>query len=1571
MPIKVKVPETDTVINFPDDTPEQEMASAVEQHIREYKNTQTAKPVDDAPLIPADKPRGANPMNVAAPDAVAREMQYPKQNRPVPRTTMETAKGMFDLLPGLAGAGAEWSKKPLVNTQGAISNYFDNPYLKGAASAVEEAAGGFTSPLNIGLLVGLRKAPGSVQKAASAAFGVDMGANAVSQAYRAYQALKENDPYTMSKELVHAILGTGMAGAAFGHAKSPVKEPAPVFTDRAKANIIAEEKQYQALQDSYRNPQPKPMQVIEPGSQQFYSEGQIEPVGKPVVAKVKAVKGKTSPIITTEEANTSAVVQPKAISQTTGKPALVPQIEQPPVLQTEPGGSMLKPLDKFTVPEPQPPTEAVTAKTAESTAEGLRPELESASKAIISSGDQYRLATTKSNVEVQPPTPDRYATEWGVAEPETVPETSRSALTPVEEAAPVPAAKSSILQPDSEVISTAQTKPEMAETSSAENKTLTSTAASTAGRLKPEFESMLKPEKPKQATPAPTTEPPINKPKSKSTPQPDSSLYMGSLFGALQSLYDRAASGNLTNKSLADIARESKKLIVEKTRKGALKVEEKMLDYAIPARTMDEASGVDLSKPKGIEDSVWIAMRMHPGAVHAAARQIYKIDRLAKTQAKELRALGKQQGLDNKTSKDLFKLQATWSIARHLVTDIAKNEPDYDYPEPGYTLEGWQKIMKDIEDKVGPAITSAFETNANALRDKNWDILYNTQVKPYWLPEGTPGMMSEKQMADMQAKYPNYVPLNRLFDEIAPDNSNYYKASGKFSTPNMTNIKNLKGGSKAEVADIIGSMYRGHMQAVDLASRNSVVQKVANTWAGESSPMKGTVKQVADWYTPARNEHRLAYKEDGVTKYVVVPRDMAPMFERMDRHKVNKLVEVIGKFTHVLTGNVTADPLFWANNLQRDFGTFNYTLQNGTSAPAPKTLHKYFESLSDAALRGLTNSADEAHMRYLESFGGGSGLHEYLRYGPGREGQISRLANPSTVKEALTSPWRAYTSVGETFELATKLAAQRMALENGESLYVSGWRARTGIVDFDSHGASELMNSLRYIVPFLNPRMQGVRTLLTTAGETAKGLPGGKQVANWAGMQPSRLTKAGVRNAGIVGGTIFTLALWSQLHNLITAPDAYKDTSKDKLNNYLVWLRNTKDADGQYKTWYNYPISEFQVIKEAGAYLGTLMVYHNPDAAAELLNTFYGAFGAKLPVRKPKDRVKPDGRGAILRGLNSLSPISAVQDDQPSLREFLSNARGVTQVPDILATGIDLRKGTSYDSYPYGFQRDRIETKTRPSAVLLSEGVNKAADYLQGNPPKNSLEWQKIQDSAWRSPNVLQGAVERATGQFPLNIGDSLIHGANNLTVKSPTDKPLFRDPAVEAGQTPKGYIDRAIDRYFRAAPSRFDSDAAALTKAKQMEHESENRKVADAANRVVNLLRNKKVDEARQFLQQVDGEIDPADKTSRKLLADKLRAGIKQLKIEQGVENFNEANPENRMGNYTRNEMQLKRQSAAVRAAVFYERMKDLNDEQKAALAQEWKAKGLFSGKFKEELVKVIGKQKGTSAAQTGDVEK
>jgi len=1414
MPIKVKVPETDTVINFPDDTPEQEMASAVEQHIREYKNTQTAKPVDDAPLIPADKPRGANPMNVAAPDAVAREMQYPKQNRPVPRTTMETAKGMFDMLPGLAGAGAEWAKKPLINTNGAVSDYFDNPYLKGAASAVEEAAGGFTSPLNIGLLVGLRKAPGGVQKAASAAFGVDMGANAVLQSYRAYQALKENDPYTMSKELAHAILGTGMAGAAFGHAKAPIKEPAPVFTDKAKANILAEEKQ-------------------------FYSEGQIEPVGKPVVEETKTVKskgksngkskGKASPIVPTEEANTPAVIQSKAISQTTGKPALVPQIEQPPVLQTEPGGSMLKPLDRFTVPEPQPPTEAVT--------------------------------------------------------------------------------------------------------------------------------------------PAPVTELPTTKPKP--TPQPDSSLYMGSLFGALQSLYDRAASGNLTNKSLSDIARESKKLIVDKTRKGALKVEEKLLDYAIPARTMDEASGVDLSKPKGIEDSVWIAMRMHPGAVHAAARQIYKVDRLAKAQAKELRALGKQQGLDNKTSKDLFKLQATWSIARHLVTDIAKNEPDYEYPEPGGSLEGWQKIMRDIEDKVGPTITKTFETNANNIRDLNWDILYNTQVKPYWLPEGTPGMMSEKQMADMQAKYPNYVPLNRLFDEIAPDNSDYYKASGKFSTPNMTNIKNLKGGSKAEVADIIGSMYRGHMQAFDLASRNSVVQKVANTWAGESSPMKGTVKQVEDWYKPARNEHRLAYKEDGVTKYVVVPRDMAPMFERMDRHKVNKLVEIIGKGTHVLTGNVTGDPLFWLNNVLRDFGTFNYTLQNGTSAPAPKTLHKYFESLSDAALRGLTNSADEAHMRYLESFGGGSGLHEYLRYGPGREGQISRLANPSTVKEALTSPWRAYTSVGETFELATRLAAQRMALENGESLYVSGWRARTGIVDFDSHGASELMNSLRYIVPFLNPRMQGVRTLLTTAGETAKGLPGGKQVANWAGMQPSRLTKAGVRNAGIVGGTIFTLALWSQLHNLITAPDAYKDTSKDKLNNYLVWLRNTKDADGQYKTWYNYPISEFQVIKEAGAYLGTLMVYHNPDAAAELLNTFYGAFGAKLPVRKPKDRVKPDGRGAILRGLNSLSPISAVQDDQPSLREFLSNARGVTQVPDILATGIDLRKGTSYDSYPYGFQRDRIETKTRPSAVLLSEGVNKAADYLQGNPPKNSLEWQKIQDSAWRSPNVLQGAVERATGQFPLNIGDSLIRGANNLTVKSPTDKPLFRDPAVEAGQTPKGYIDRAIDRYFRAAPSRFDSDAAALTKAKQMEHESENRKVADAANRVVNLLRNKKVDEARQFLQQVDGEIDPADKTSRKLLADKLRAGIKQLKIEQGVENFNEANPENRMGNYTRNEMQLKRQSAAVRAAVFYERMKDLNDEQKAALAQEWKAKGLFSGKFKEELVKVIGKQKGTSAAQTGDVEK
>jgi len=1057
-----------------------------------------------------------------------------------------------------------------------------------------------------------------------------------------------------------------------------------------------------------------------------------------------------------------------------------------------------------------------------------------------------------------------------------------------------------------------------------------------------EWGGMEQPPTPASTRQALTSAPETPLPVEKSSIPEDSSIYLGSLFGGFQSLLNRAASGNLSNKFLTTV--------VDKTRNAANAMERYGMDYAIDARTRDEKSGLDLSKPADLDQSVWVGMRQHPGSMSAAARQIYKLEAMHKGHAKELKQMGKAEGLDRKTTRSLFGLSQRWAQARRLVTDIASNYPNYEYPE-GKSLQEWQQVKADIETQVGPKIAKKFEEQANQMRDTNWDIMYNILVKPYWTP-GKPGMMSEKEFADMKAKHPNYVSLERMFENL-PKDSPYHMSNGKFSTPNLHTIKLIKEGSDAALGDNIGAAYKALMASVELAHRNSVVQKMANTWTKTG----GDVLPVKEWYQPTRNQIKIGYKEDGQTKYLALPRDYAPMIQRMDKVKVDKWIETVGAFTGFFRDMVTMHPSFMIANVGRDFMTAMWTLQNGT-AFSPKTFHDYSKAMAGSMLRGVTDKADQMHMQYLESFGAGSGMHEFMRHGSAQNRNIERIAGKGKISNIPGKLWSGWQSVGETGELVPRMMAMRKALENGESLYVAGWRARNSTVDFASHGMSETLNTLRYAIPFLGVRIQGIRTLYTTGGEAVKQIPGVKQIGKMAGVTPSRLTSAGIRNAGVVAGTVYMLSVWSQLHNLILFPDQYKAADKDKMDNYLVWMSGAKDARGRYKTLLpNYPIQEFAPVNEAGKYFATWLTYHHPETAAQLLNSFYSKAGGYLPTvpGKPREQVKPDLKGSVLNAAGSAVPLPFMQHGEPSLGEFVSSATGIFQAPAILATGMDLRTGRPLDSYQSGFPRDRAEVKTRPSSILLSKGVNKAADFLQGNHPVGSLEWKKAQDSAWRSPNVLQRGVESLTGRLPLDLMDSVIRAANNLSDKS---APLFRDPAVESGLEPEGIVGGIKARFTTVPPSNYNSDSAAIMRAEKMAHESDNRKLSDAATRFTNLIRNEKPDEAMQFLEKFIGELDPNDKTSRDYVTKKINDGLKQLETERTVKEHNEQNPDQQMGLYTRDEVQLKRQSAAVRAAVFYEKIKDLDETQQDALINEWNTKGLFGGNFQEELGKIAVKE-------------
>jgi len=1442
MPIEVEVPDTKSVIEFPDDTPDLEIDRAVKQHIQEWKAQNAPGPKISAGKRPKDR-------SIFSPSD-----WYDSAKEAVMGSVNEGETLLSRLL----------SPKPSDQTLAALDknqeSIFKTPAVRpevftpnpGVTRSLAKFSGSLTTPENA-LLMGATGAAGRIAKLAPGAAKFAQAAESVTGAERAGELV------SAVGEGARSLFGVSMAGGGAGALKDYAGHVAktgpsglidPVGRERLTDAVLtlgasAVTAKPQIAIDAVRGTGkainrmlPKKPDIVTPDSPPPAIPPQVIPEGTPTDFYSE---GRMAPAIATK-----AVQTPKTPLPVVSAPKLPPA---KPVLT--------------------PATESVTAKPAEATAGALKPQLEATSRANVPSGDNYLLETAKSakTAEAETSSGDPYATEWGGMEQPPTPASTRQALTSAPET-PLPVEKSSI----------------------------------------PE----------------------------------DSSIYLGSLFGGFQSLLNRAASGNLSNKFITTV--------VDKTRNAANTMERYGMDYAIDARTRDEKSGLDLSKPADLDQSVWVGMRQHPGSMSAAARQIYKLEAMHKGHAKELKQMGKAEGLDRKTTRSLFGLSQRWAQARRLVTDIASNYPNYEYPE-GKSLQEWQQVKADIETQVGPKIAKKFEEQANQMRDTNWDIMYNILVKPYWTP-GKPGMMSEKEFADMKAKHPNYVSLERMFENL-PKDSPYHMSNGKFSTPNLHTIKLIKEGSDAALGDNIGAAYKALMASVELAHRNSVVQKMANTWTKTG----GDVLPVKEWYQPTRNQIKIGYKEDGQTKYLALPRDYAPMIQRMDKVKVDKWIETVGAFTGFFRDMVTMHPSFMIANVGRDFMTAMWTLQNGT-AFSPKTFHDYSKAMAGSMLRGVTDKADQMHMQYLESFGAGSGMHEFMRHGSAQNRNIERIAGKGKISNIPGKLWSGWQSVGETGELVPRMMAMRKALENGESLYVAGWRARNSTVDFASHGMSETLNTLRYAIPFLGARIQGIRTLYTTGGEAVKQFPGVKQIGKMAGVTPSRLTSAGIRNAGVVAGTVYMLSVWSQLHNLILFPDQYKAADKDKMDNYLVWMSGAKDARGRYKTLLpNYPIQEFAPVNEAGKYFATWLTYHHPETAAQLLNSFYSKAGGYLPTvpGKPREQVKPDLKGSVLNAAGSAVPLPFMQHGEPSLGEFVSSATGIFQAPAILATGIDLRTGRSLDSYQSGFPRDRAEVKTRPSSILLSEGVNKAADFLQGNHPVGSLEWKKAQDSAWRSPNVLQRGVESLTGRLPLDLMDSGIRAANNLSDKS---APLFRDPAVESGLGPEGIVGGIKARFTTVPPSNYNSDSAAIMRAEKMAHESDNRKLSDAATRFTNLIRNEKPDEAMQFLEKFIGELDPNDKTSRDYVTKKINDGLKQLETERIVKEHNEQNPDQQMGLYTRDEVQLKRQSAAVRAAVFYEKIKDLDETQQDALINEWNTKGLFGGNFQEELGKIAVKE-------------
>lgn len=1085
-------------------------------------------------------------------------------------------------------------------------------------------------------------------------------------------------------------------------------------------------------------------------------------------------------------------------------------------------------------------------------------------------------------------------------------------------------------------------------------------------------------------------------------------IFLGSGFGSLQSLYEKAVTG-LQSPNAQKAIRKAVQVI----RAKGYDIEQATGDYAIRLRALDELANINFADGKTLDNSAYVAVRMHAGTMGAALAGLERLNVLRNNQYKELKAFADTVNKSVPRSQrlrtnDLFRESLQWASLRtlttdiprwleretakwqeqvdaitkdsklsdstkeRLLTDLAKSKPEYINPG-GKTTEELLAQKSEMEANAGPELTAKYERMANELRDYHWEQLHEVLVTPYWAPHQK-GVMSEAQFQAMKEASPNWTPLRREFEKMAEgmeqDNPFAAMLGGQFNVPSNTVVKSRKRGSERELADPILEMNRELVKAYNIASRNSAAMKLADLRL-RSEAMGDYIKKVGSKYTPGKNEHKFSIIRDGKVERYVVHRQIAPILTRMDRITLDSMTEAVSKLNNLYRNFITATPGFMATNIPRDFVTaFTTSVHDLGYIQGPI---KYMQAMMMALTRSLgVEESKKAYENYTRHFAGGSSVREYLTKGDKRGATTEKLLDEMAgfsgrgiggkLSTAVKAPWEAWKYTGESLELGPRFMAMRNALEKGESPYIAAYRARNITQDYAIHGMNEKVNQLRHWVPFVNARHQANRNVLWTLYEVAKGTKPGAAVAERTGLSPSRATPAQKRHFIMSLSLMGLAAAWSQFHNLLLYPEAYADINDDVKNDNLMWLDGNKDEYGRY-TGFRLPSKDWAWFIEPIRYAVTWAAHNDPKMFFAIGKSIYG--DTLIP---PRVQNKPNATETLINMGSSITPISWAQGGKFSTREVLSNiippvGQGLIEG----TTGFRIRSGRSVagrtmKAEPWA----RVDESVTPSEMLLSKGVNKVADVLGAD-----------KQMEIRSPKAVHNEVERLGLGLIRGVADAGFRSANTIAEWQGKD-PLFRDPAAEMGLEPEGLFAKAKARFTTATPRRTNEQEERALELKQQRGN-----ISLSLDNFAKQLRNtvkadekaqaedpnytpKAPEEIRNFLTQLaDPTTGELDRNMVNELERKYEAEVKKDVINARIDEYNLLNRDH-MSSYGDKDIRMAREPIQVRAQLLIEELEKLKDFPQAQerFITEWVLKEIYNDKVEKEAQKIL--QRKAQANQT-----
>lgn len=349
---------------------------------------------------------------------------------------------------------------------------------------------------------------------------------------------------------------------------------------------------------------------------------------------------------------------------------------------------------------------------------------------------------------------------------------------------------------------------------------------------------------------------------------------------------------------------------------------------------------------------------------------------------------------------------------------------------------------------------------------------YTRKVLNY-VKEG--GLISDDLYNYLVQKYPNYVPLNRIMDEIDTVVAAPSKSVGSLSR--QTIVQKLKG-SEREIESPLSSIVEKSISAADQVERNRVAQGIAGLRNYEG--FQDVIKPVAE----AGKKNTISVFENGEKHFYEVPEAFAEAAKNLNKDTMNIVTKIFSIPVRSLRIGLTGLNLpFIASNVVRDQLFSILTSKKATTTANPFVFGK---ALFD------TMGSKGAYDDFLAAGGGMSNFFSQGRAGSKPIIKEFATGTGSKVAKTITDPRKWMSSIedlvgkGEQTTRTQQFLGTRQAL--GETGKIDPFAApteaglkavqagRENTVDFAKKGAlGPVLNS---VFIYMNAGIQGARTML-------------------------------------------------------------------------------------------------------------------------------------------------------------------------------------------------------------------------------------------------------------------------------------------------------------------------------------------------------------------------------------------------------------------------------------------------------------------------------------------------------------